>query len=298
MSCCYCRQPIQNEAAWYGLHSTCFKKCFKIQELAPFSDLVARSQSQTPQLNSKNYHISFFHGAYKKYSGRLVDQSYILKVQQKEFPELPATEFLCNQIFESLNVPIPEYSLIQFPETHLCFATKNFMAELMNADLVHIYHFIKESKDYTCEQLIQVIGDQTGRRTEQEKFAFLTLADSLIGNNDRHGRNLAFIRSPKGMILAPFYDNPSSLAIEDVFMLEADLRPRGSIFTRNSDKPTMKDYIQEWERLGYSEIVGQFRKQCSLPKIEILIQKSYLSEKRKQALIRLIKKRYEELCTT
>ena len=79
-------------------------------------------------------------------------------------------------------------------------------------------------------------------------------------------------------------------------MLGADLQPRGSIFTKASDKPTMKDYVYEWKLLGYSDVVDRFRKQYSLAKLQYLIEKSNISEKRQKALLRLISKRGEELC--
>lgn len=58
----------------------------------------------------------------------------------------------------------------------------------------------------------------------------------------------------------------------------------------------MKDYIREWQRLGYGDIVDRFRRQHSLEKLQSLVNNSYISEKRKQALLRLIFKRSEELC--
>jgi hypothetical protein len=240
--------------------------------------------------------ISFFNGAYRKYSARLGESSFILKVQQKEYLELPATEYLCNQIYESLAIKIPNYYLIRFPEDQFCFATKNFMSELIASNLVHIYHFVKNGKNHDCESLVTIIGEQTGRRIEQERFVYLTLADSLIGNHDRHGRNIGFIQSPKGMQLAPFYDNPSALALEEHSMLGADLQPRGSIYTKETDKPTMKDYVREWKRLGFGDIVNRFSKQHSLEKLQSLVENSYISEKRQKALLRLIFKRSEELC--
>ena len=297
MFCCKCFQALLGEESWYGLHKNCFKKCFDLLDVDHFSDLVARSQSQAPTDNEMA-NISFFNGAYRKYSARLGQFSYILKVQQKEYPELPTTEYLCNQIYECLAIEIPNYYLIRFPEDLFCFVTKNFMSGLISSDLVHIYHFVKNERNHDCESLVTIIGEQTGRRIEQEKFVYLTLADSLIGNHDRHGRNLAFIQSAKGMQLAPFYDNPSALALEENSMLGADLQPRGSIYTKETDKPTMKDYIQEWKRLGYGDVVDRFRKQHSLEKIQSLVHNSYLSEKRKQALLRLIFKRSEELCKT
>lgn len=293
--CCKCFRELANEDSWYGLHKNCFTDWYGLSEASEFLDLVVRSQSQAPQ---ENYaaNISFFNGAYRKYSARLEDSSYILKVQQNEYPELPATEFLCNQIFESLNITIPNYYLIRFPEDQFCFVTKNFMSGLSASDLVHIYHFIKNGMNHDCVSLVNIIGELTGRRTEQEKFVCLTLADSLIGNHDRHGRNLGFIQSPKGMQLAPFYDNPTALAIEEHSMLGADLQPRGSIYTKETNKPTMKDYVQEWKRLGYGDVVDRFRKQYSFDALKKLIHNSNITEKRQKALLKLIFKRGEELC--
>lgn len=79
-------------------------------------------------------------------------------------------------------------------------------------------------------------------------------------------------------------------------MLEADLQPRGAIFTNNSEEPTMKDYVLEWNRLGYGNVVEAFRKTCSLEKLKYIVESSLLSEKRQQALMKLINKRGKELC--
>ncbi len=294
--CCQCHKGIsENEDRWYGLHKKCFIKVFGLAKLVEFRDLVARSQSQIPQ-EAPGRNISFFHGAFRKYSAQLGGVGYILKVQQKEYPELPETEFLCNQIFASLKINVPAYYLLRFPEDQFCFVTKNFMSGLTSSDLVHIYHFVHSGIAYDCENIIRIIGEQTGRRAEQERFVYLTLADSLIGNHDRHGRNLGFIQSIKGMQLAPFYDNPSALALEDHFMLGADLQPRGSIFTKESDKPMMLDYVVEWKRLGYDFVIERFRANLSLKKITNLIEKSHLSERRQKAFLKLIKGRSEELC--
>lgn len=79
-------------------------------------------------------------------------------------------------------------------------------------------------------------------------------------------------------------------------MLGADLQPRGSIFTKDTDKPTMKDYVLEWNRLGYADVIRRFKRNLRLETIRNLPEKSHLSEKRKMALLRLIRTRSEELC--
>ncbi len=57
----------------------------------------------------------------------------------------------------------------------------------------------------------------------------------------------------------------------------------------------MKDYIIEWNRLGYENVVERFRKAFSQEKLKQLIDTSFISEKRQKALFRLICKRGEEL---
>lgn len=295
--CCRCRKTVVDEENWYGLHKDCFVEWFNLPEADRFSDINPRSPSLDP-LGSYGKNTSFFHGAFRKYSSSLGGNNYILKVIQKDHPELPIAEFSCNQIYEKLGIEIPKYYLIRYPEQDFCFVTRNFMSDLTNATLVHIYHFFKNRDDYNCENLAAIIGEKTGRRTEQERFVFLTLADSLIGNHDRHGRNLGFIQTPKGMKLAPFYDNPSYVGLDDDSMLGADLQPRGAIFTKETDEPTMKDYVREWNRLGYENVVQRFQKKISLENLKNVIEGGFLSEKRQKALVRLISKRAEELCIT
>lgn len=293
--CCRCRMSISDEHGLYGLHERCFTDWFNLSECCSFSDMIPRSQSFAP-FDSQGKNTSFFHGAFRKYSSSLGEYNYILKVIQKEHPELPATEFLCNQIYECLGIHIPDYYLIRYPDEHYCFVTRNFMSKVPNSTLNHIYHYLSNRKEHNCEVIVSVIGKMTGRRTEQERFAYLTLADSLIGNHDRHGRNLGFIETPKGMQLAPFYDNPSYVGLDDDLMLGADLQPRGAIFTTVTDEPTLKDYVCEWNRLGYENVVQNFRKNLYIEKLEHLIEESFIGEKRKKALMRLIRKREAELC--
>jgi hypothetical protein len=124
----------------------------------------------------------------------------------------------------------------------------------------------------------------------------VTLFDALIGNHDRHGRNLGIIQAANKSILAPFYDNPSYIALEDPFLLGAYHEPRGAIATKATLEPTMRDYVKEWLRLGFSDQVLQFESQINMENIQTLISQSFVSPKRQQAFLRLIQRRYKELC--
>ncbi len=293
--CFKCNCETSNKESWYGLHPECFKQWFKLSSLEKFQNIISRRHSDETLFN-KAINSSFFHGKFRKYSSTLGGSKYILKVEEKDYPELPATEYLCNQIFKYLKINVAPFYMIFFEEKHLCFVTKNFMENFSGSSLVHLYHFFEEKMNYDCDNILRIIGEKTGRITAKEEFIYLTLADSLIGNNDRHGRNLGLIQTSKGLILSPFYDNPSYLGTEINSLLEADHQPAEAIWTKSISEPTMKDYIHEWERLGYSYVVDRFRKAFSLEIIHSLIKVSYLTPKRQDAIFRLISKRSKELC--
>lgn len=293
--CFKCGLKIQKITTWYGLHPVCFKTWFKVSSLEEFQNLTSQKPS-SEIIYGKNNNATFFHGKFRKYSSTLGKDKYILKVEEPEFPELPATEYLCNQIFRYLNINVPPFYLILFEKKHRCFVTQNFMSNFSNSSLVHVYRFFQDNEPYNCENLLKIIEQKVGRLNAQEDFIYLTLADSLIGNNDRHGRNLGFIQSPKGFKVSPFYDNPSYLGTEIHSLLEADHHPTGAIWTKKVSEPSMQDYIQEWQRLGFDYVIKRFRRAVSLADIDALIKKSYLTSKRQKAFSKLIHKRSKELC--
>jgi len=301
---CYkCLHPIKDpEAELHGLHSACFREWFSLQDDVDFSDVVIKNASSSSPLPGKRspdrfekMNKSFFHGRYKKYSAELSGQSYILKVQDSRFPALPATEYLCNQIARSLKINIPEFYYIRFQGTTDTFVSRNFMSEHRSSTLSHIYIYLKGDEEFNCKSIIGIIERETGRIGEVEKFVELCLFDALIGNNDRHGRNVAFIITAKGTQLAPFYDNPSYLGVEEEAIIGARFEPKGKIFTTESNEPGMEDYVKEFMKLHHEKTVSGFLKKVDMQNIVGLIGKAFVSKARKKAIYNLIMRRYTEL---
>ncbi|MGD0664712.1 MAG: HipA domain-containing protein [Rhabdochlamydiaceae bacterium] len=295
MLCYKCSKPIaENEKTFSGLHEACFIEWFNLRELVDFSDVISKSSSSN-DLVPEN-HNSFFHGKFKKYSAVLNERNYILKVQEQAFPELPATEYLCNQLARHLGLKVPDFFLIRFQGTIETFVCENFMQNHTSSNLIHIYHFLEPSPDnFNCEVLLSTIANKTQRIEEIERFIELTLFDALIGNHDRHGRNLALIESTNGFQLSPFYDNPSYLGIETELLLSAHHEPRGQIYTAQSKEPKIRDYVKEWERLGQIATVNKFRERIDINSLMKIIDASYISFNRKLSIKRLIERRYLEL---
>jgi hypothetical protein len=295
--CLRCLKVLEPTEAIYGLHGSCFAEWFGHSNSSEFTDVDPKRSSATHISNPeiKKQKNTFFHGNYLKYSARLDQTQYILKVQEPRFPELPHVEYLCNQIAEILKIEIPPYYLINF-NGRIAFVTRNFMQDYTGT-LHHIYKFLPlGSENYNCEEIIKAVLAQTQRLTDAVKFIEICLFDTLIGNNDRHGRNLGIIETASIKKLSPMYDNPSCLGIEDDFFLLSDISPSGSIWTKTSNEPKAIDYTIEFRRLGYESIVSQFCKKVISQSENIIstISKAEMSEIRKNALRNLLRKRIGE----
>jgi len=296
--CLQCRKNLVKAEAHYGLHPACFSDWFDVDQTAEFSD-VARlpsddSAGEETGLAREAWNSSFFQGQFQKYAARLNKHEYIIKVQQEIAPELPDVEMVCNQIAMLLDIVVPPFCLIEFYNKR-AFVSENFITSMSQVvALNHIYHYIKDGADYTCENLLRVVEQQTNSYGDAEQFVRLCLYDALIGNHDRHGRNLGFIVTAKQTLLAPAYDNTSALGLEKGNFLKAQFSPRGKIITKASLEPTVKEYVKEFIRLGYPSVVEEFYQKINLERISQIIEASFCSALMKSALQRLITARIQE----
>lgn len=296
MVCLKClREDLHSSESHYGLHKQCFLRWFKIRGVDEFKDLSRKDvNSGVEKPRFSNINSSFYQGMFRKYSAQLVGVEYILKLGEEDYPELPSTEFLCNQIAEELGINVPPYFLINFFGQRT-FVSRVFIDKRKNMTLHHIYHYLREEDEFSVQSLIRIIEEHTGRLSEVEKFVDIILFDALIGNHDRHGRNLAFLEEKGKLTLSPCYDNPSYIGIESDFLLGANHSPRGKISTAITDEPTMKDYAQEFFAMGHEDAVRAFLERVNIDNIKQLVSKGLISEARKTALMRIIHARLEEL---
>ena len=319
MRCFKCQTTIKGEDV-YGLHANCFLKWFELTNLSEFSDLDPKKSTRyfSDHSNIEKTTDSFYHGRYRKYSAKLGPGQYILKVQESQYPDLPATEYVCNRIASLLGLDVPKYYLIRYQgvtdmdkvqpisekesqkkdvQPPIAFITKNFMQGYVGT-LNHIYKYLpKGEKNYNCENIVNVIKEKTGRLAEVEKFIEICLFDTFIGNHDRHGRNLGIIDTGKNRKLAPMYDNPSFLGIEkdDKFLL-AHFNPSGAVWTSDSKEPKLLDYIREFKKLKLEKPCQNFIKKI-ISKFPLLIEeikKSEISDRRKKAFVKLLNDRLED----
>lgn len=291
MQCFKCHEIIKDTPI-QGLHEQCFLDWFALSSLMSFENLFARN-IHTVQENDT--HTSFFQGKFKKYSAKLDEKSYILKICDTDYPELPHVEYICNAIAKALNLNIPDFYLIRLLNKVDTFVARNFMDHHTCANLIHLYHFIPPNAPFDCNTILQIIEKNLGRMHDIHNFIDLCLFDALIGNHDRHGRNLGFIQNPKGLSFSPFYDNPSYLGIEDDILLGALHSPRGKIATVRTTNPSMHDYVTEFKELGFQDVILKFYKKALKIDLCAIVNQGFCSQKRKTALNTLIQSRMKEL---
>lgn len=302
--CLRCNKELSANDAHYGQHTTCFLQVFRVMEKVEFSSLVRKSStSVTPNTedNQTSPHLtSYFGGNYRKYEATLGDSKYILKLSKPEYPELAPVEYVCNKIAYhcGLTIPVP-FTLIDYGEGELAFVSRNFMdKQPVHSTMNHLYHYkpLQDANHYTVEDIVKTIYRETGSATDTHMFFRMLLFDALIGNHDRHGRNLALVVTSKSKRLTPIYDNPSCLGLESGSILKATFSPRGKIWTKNSKEPEMIEYLDEMKRIGVLGLAEQFYNETSIDKIIQYINESLsLSLEMRDALKKLVKKRYVDL---
>jgi hypothetical protein len=295
--CLECQYELIGGSGKHGYHPECFQKLFALKDVKSDFDelLLSESEETAGRKTESRIGSSFFHGAFKKYSTRIENKKYILKVQEKSCPDLPVVEYICNLIARSLGIEVPDFYFVMLNNKLPTFVTRNILDFYDRSNLVHIWHYLKvvgqvELRELSLKNLIQIIEEETKRPIDVKNFIEICLFDMFIGNHDRHGRNLALIERQGSKILCPFYDNPSYVGILDSAMLGMQVNACGKIYTEKTQEPLINDYIEEFIEMGYQEIVDSFLKKLKKYDIEKAFSEIRIPLKRKKALIQMIEK--------
>ena len=245
-----------------------------------------------------------FHGHFPKYTMSLAGFSYIAKIGSKSggYEGIALTEKVCNDIGRILGIPIaPNFHLIWFKDRP-CFLVKNFMEGNHN-DLVHLASLWPKLKNgelepYYLETLIPLIKKAVSYNASRIVI-FTLIFDYLIGNGDRHRQNIGFIRSAKGMVLAPIYDSVSDLGLEqEEFLDPADkMHPSMRVTYKMQTNADIDGYFEIIAQLGFKKEIGIFVSKIRSKQREILeqIRLSFLTKNLKACLYELVERRSSEM---
>lgn len=214
-----------------------------------------------------------------------LDGNYILKPQNKLYPQMPENEHLTMKLAALFQINVVPHNMIRLASGELCYITKRIDRKI-NGTKIHLIDFfqILELEDKykgTMESLGQKIGELSAN-TLLDKLYFFELAifNFVTCNSDMHLKNLSMFLSEMGWVLAPAYD------LLNVRLLLPKEQDESALLLGGKKKNFTKFYFDRFGKhldLNEKQINFVYKKlEKWLPKALNLIDKSFLNDNLKQ----------------
>lgn len=320
------KKPVTKKGNPYGKCLICYEESETIyheecmvnifgEKINPSTDIILNSLEKLAknQLNKKiaisgvQKKISLdFIKEYGKNSRLTVTDLYgrFIFKPRGEPPHLPENEHLCLKLAQSANIQTEKGALIPTSSEELGFIAVRFdrntnhheyhqedFCQILNKETFKKYNGSVEQIGKILKQYSDFPGDNLYRLYE------LTIFNFIIGNVDAHLKNISLIyENETGIktLLAPAYD----LISTDLYLSDDNEETALAI---NGKKNTLQesDFLILAKNLGISEkvhhnIILKFQNQ--LPSWDIIIDKSFIQEKKKKEFKKLIRKKMTLLC--
>lgn len=271
--CLSCFQQRDKSDDLFGWHRDCFKAVFEASELTHFAKLKTNFQDSWDD----SVRNSQFQGAYPKYSFSIGNKSYIAKVGKSDkYPLLPLGEYACNRIARLCGLNLSPFHLFRHRERP-CFVTENFISQTRPQNLVHMIQYWPKQPNgdrtaYDVKSLIQIVEGLTNNR-DTTAIVHMVLFDYLVGNDDRHRSNIAFIQDARSLTLSPIYDNVTELATEPEGFIDPQMHYHPSLKMNCSNATGLTNiqaYVDDIVEAGYQRAVTDFVSKVISQKTAIL----------------------------
>lgn len=217
--------------------------------------------------------------------------SYLLKAGNRELQQEPLHEVLVSVLLEQLNIiPYVQYDLCVEGVT-LCSKCKNFITE--DTELIPAYEIYYDTPRRENEMVYDHLMEMCDKFEVPGARQFINgiiFVDRMTGNEDRHLGNIGFIKdvnTNKFLGPAPLFD--SGNAYWDISKISGKLKSKSKLFGNVED-----------------QVFKNVFKNCN---IEVLMEKENMerlehyimnypnmSQERREALLKAIKKRNRQLC--
>ncbi|MCW8444712.1 lpg2370 family Dot/Icm T4SS effector [Fluoribacter gormanii] len=281
----------------------------QLKNLSPL-DLSADEQRQEAIARVGKMSIQ---GVQKKLSAKLkikekcfeiVDQKghYILKPQSEIYPELPENEAITMTLAKTIGLEVPVHGLVYSKDNSLTYFIKRFdrighNKKLALEDFAQLSGEDRHTKyKSSMEQVIAVIEQFcTFPKIEYVKLFKLTLFNFLVGNEDMHLKNFSLITKDRKISISPAYDLLNSTIAQKNPKEELALPLKGK--KNNLIKSDFLKYFAI-EKLGLNQnvidgIIQEFHQ--VIPKWQVLIGFSFLSQPMQEKYLELLEQRCERL---
>lgn len=307
--CLYCYRPLEKGEA--DFHTKCAKKFFGTEkvpvleytckDLEKLAMQVIKDQTSLTGVQPKlSLHFNEQEGRQRLTIVGLWGK-FICKPQTVQFEQMPETEDLTMHLAELAKIDVVPHTLMRMADNSLCYLTKRIdrsrsgekiamedMCQLTERQTEHKY---KSSYERIAKAILQY---SSMPKMDVTNFFEIILFSWITGNNDMHLKNFSLYEPQDGTIrLTPAYDMLNAVILNPKDDEELAL-------TLNGKKKRLKrlDFISSGLTMGIEQktierLIQKYVK--LLPKIEELIDRSFLSDEFKDKYLNLINERIGRL---
>lgn len=298
--CLYCYQKL--EEGQKDFHPGCVRKFFgtknvpvmeyRHEDLDRLAEQIIQAQTSLTGVQPKlSLNLSKHKG-----SSRLTIVGlwgdYIFKPQTENYPQLPENEDLTMHLAEAARICVVPHSLIRMADGRLGYIAKRIdrtlngekidMEDMCQLTLHPTEYKYKSSYEQIGKAIIQYCSTP---KLDLTNYMQLLLFCFVTGNNDMHLKNFSLYRPSKDYQLSPAYDL-LNIAIANPMDKEELALP----LSGRKTKLRLDDFLKAAKTMELDEnvvvrLIASLHK--ALPKWQMLIHNSFLSED--------MKKKYEEL---
>lgn len=226
---------------------------------------------------------------------------YILKPQTLDWSQLPENEDITMRLAETVGIKVPFHGLLFCIDGSWTYFIKRFdraghKDKLPVEDFAQLAGRSRDTKyDFSIEKLIDVINQfMSFPALEKTDFFKRFLFNYLVGNEDMHLKNYSVLVRDSVVRFSPAYDLVNSTMVLSNPREETALSLNGK--KRNLTTKDLLKYLPQ--RL---ELTAQIQDKIlheiwnGMKTWESLIQKSFLSDEKKERYFNLIQKRRQRL---
>lgn len=306
--CLFCYNELNSEE---DFHSACSLKFFgtnvapklnyTIDEMEELAQNIVENSITVPGVQPK-LSLGFIKDVLQNENkGRLtvvgaLGGNYILKPQNKTFPEMPENEHLTMKMAEIFGISTVPSSLIRLKSGELSYITKRIDRK-ENGEKIHMqdmFQIIEAFDKYrsSLEKIAKAISEYSSNTLlDILRFYEVILFSYITGNNDMHLKNFSLIRNNEDWEFSPAYD-----LLNVHLHLPEDKEETALTLAGKKSRLNKKDFIQLGLKFNLSEkqISNSFKRlKKGEKKMLALIEKSFLTPKNQEEYKLMISSRLD-----
>ena len=290
--CLFCYNELDSEE---DFHSACSLKFFgtnvapklnyTIDEMEELAQNIVESSIAVPGVQPK-LSLGFINDVLQNGNkGRLtvvgaLGGNYILKPQNKTFPEMPENEHLTMKMAEIFGISTVPSSLIRLKSGELSYITKRIDRK-ENGEKIHMQDMFQITEAFdkyrsSLEKIGKAITEYSSNTLlDILRFYEVILFSYITGNNDMHLKNFSLIRNNENWEFSPAYD-----LLNVHLHLPEDKEETALTLAGKKSRLNKKDFIQLGLKFNLTEkqISNSFKRlKKGEKKMLTLIEKSFLT---------------------